>query len=66
MNPNSQPKSFAEAGRRKSSSLAGELLAMVRANRKWWLIPILVVLAVFGGLLILGSTGAAPFIYALF
>jgi hypothetical protein len=39
---------------------------MVRENKKWWLIPIIVVGVVFGLLLVLGSTGAAPFIYTLF
>jgi hypothetical protein len=32
----------------------------------WWLTPILVVFGLLGILLVLGVTGAAPFIYTLF
>jgi hypothetical protein len=35
-------------------------------NKKWWLVPIIVVLLLFGLLMLLGSTGLAPFIYPLF
>ncbi len=35
-------------------------------NKKWWLAPIIVLLLLFGVLVILGGTGAAPFIYTLF
>ena len=44
----------------------GEFWRFLRHNKKWWLIPILVVLLSFGVLLLLASTGAAPFIYTLF
>jgi Family of unknown function (DUF5989) len=44
-----------------------ELWAFIRGRRKYWLIPVLVMLAVFGGLIVLtkGSV-VAPFIYTLF
>ncbi|MDA0813346.1 MAG: DUF5989 family protein [Verrucomicrobia bacterium] len=35
-------------------------------NKKFWMIPIIVVLLALGGLLIAGGSGFAPFIYALF
>lgn len=38
----------------------------MKDNAKWWLIPFLVVFGLLGVLLVLGATGAAPFIYALF
>jgi hypothetical protein len=60
------PKSFAEAARGKPRGLAAEILDMLKHNKKWWLIPILVVLLLFGALLVLGTTSAAPFIYTLF
>lgn len=59
-------KSFEEAAGEKQVGLGREIIDMLRHNKKWWLIPILVVLALFGLLLILGTTGAAPFIYTLF
>jgi hypothetical protein len=44
-----------------------ELWSFMRARRKYWLIPIIVMLAVFGGLVILAKGSAvAPFIYTLF
>jgi hypothetical protein len=44
-----------------------ELWSFMRARRKYWLIPIIIMLAVFGGLVILAKGSAvAPFIYTLF
>ena len=44
-----------------------ELWRFVRARRKFWLIPILAVMALVGGLLVLThGTAVAPFIYTLF
>jgi hypothetical protein len=37
------------------------------ARRKWWLLPILIVVLVFGGLVVLAQGSAiAPFIYTIF
>ena len=44
-------------------SLLGEFWQFLRHNKKWWLLPILIVLLVFGVLIFLSGTGAAPFIY---
>ncbi len=49
-----------------NQGLVAEFVAFLRENRKWWLAPILVVLLLFGILILLASTGAAPFIYTLF
>jgi Family of unknown function (DUF5989) len=44
-----------------------ELIAFARARKKFWLLPMIVILGLFGGLLILAKSSAvAPFIYALF
>lgn len=44
-----------------------EFLAFLRARKKYWLIPVLVMMALFGGLVILSQGSAvAPFIYTLF
>ena len=44
-----------------------ELWSFIRIRRKYWLVPIIVMLAIFGGLLILAKGSAiAPFIYTLF
>ena len=48
-------------------SFLKELWAYMRTRKKFWLIPILLVMAVFGGLLMLAQGSAvAPFIYTLF
>lgn len=43
-----------------------QLVDMVRSERKWFLLPILLMLMAAGAFVMLGGTGAAPFIYALF
>lgn len=47
-------------------SLFKEFIQMLKHNKKYWMIPLVLMLLGFGVLLILGSTGAAPFIYTLF
>ena len=48
-------------------SLARELFAYMGARKKWWLLPMLLVLLIFGGLLILAQGSAvAPLIYTVF
>ena len=44
-----------------------ELVAYMRARKKYWLAPILLVLALFGALIVLTQGSAlAPFVYTLF
>jgi hypothetical protein len=44
-----------------------ELWMFMRIRKKYWLIPVIVVLALFGGLIVLSQGSAiAPFIYTLF
>ncbi|HIJ43240.1 MAG: DUF5989 family protein [Rhodospirillales bacterium] len=44
-----------------------ELWAFMRARKKFWLLPIIVVMALFGGLVVLSQGSAvAPFIYTIF
>jgi hypothetical protein len=48
-------------------SFLKELFAFARARKKFWLLPMLVLLTAFGGLLILAKGSAvAPFIYTIF
>jgi hypothetical protein len=49
------------------SDFVRELMAFMLARRKFWLLPVLIMLAVFGGLVVLTQGSAiAPFIYTLF
>jgi hypothetical protein len=44
-----------------------ELWAFMRARKKFWLLPIIVMMTVFGGLVVLSQGSAvAPFIYTIF
>lgn len=48
-------------------SFISEFWAFMRARKKYWLAPILVMMALLGGLLVLAQGSAvAPFIYTLF
>jgi hypothetical protein len=48
-------------------SVFAELWEFMRVRKKYWLMPIALVLLVFGGLIILVQGSAvAPFIYTLF
>ena len=43
-----------------------EFLQFLGHNKKYWLLPIVIVLLLLGVLIILGGSPAAPFIYTLF
>jgi hypothetical protein len=48
-------------------SILTELWGFMRTRKKFWLLPILLVMLVFGALLILAQTTAvAPFVYTIF
>jgi hypothetical protein len=44
-----------------------ELIGFMRARKKLWLLPIVLIMTLFGGLLLLAQGSAvAPFIYTIF
>ena len=48
-------------------SFIAELWKFMRVRKKFWMLPILIMMAVFGGLVVLTKGSAlAPFIYTLF
>lgn len=50
-----------------SNGLFAELWAFMRERKKFWLLPILVILVGVGGLLVFAQGSAlAPFIYTIF
>ena len=70
---------FSFGDRSKSSSLgflattsrrvgiAGELLSFFARNKRWWMLPVILVVLFSALLIILGQSSAlAPFVYALF
>ena len=48
-------------------SILSEFWEFLRVRKKYWLMPIIIVLVLFGGLIILTQGSAvAPFIYTIF
>ena len=48
-------------------SVLGELWLFMRVRKKYWLLPIVIMLVIFGALIVLTQGSAvAPFIYTLF
>jgi len=48
-------------------SFLAELWMFLRVRKKYWLLPIIVMMVVFGGLVVLAKGSAvAPFIYTIF
>jgi hypothetical protein len=56
---------FEKAGA-KNTSLLGEIAGYMAKNKKYWLLPMVVVFIFFGAVAILSTTAAAPFIYTFF
>jgi hypothetical protein len=63
---NEDGSEFAAASRAGRRTFIGEIWYYVKFYRSWLIVPILLMIALLGGLVSLGGSGAAPFIYALF
>ena len=59
-------KSLEELNEEPVLPLHKEFFLFLKENKKWWLIPILLVLALMGLLVALSGSAVAPFIYPLF
>ena len=59
-------KKFDEIEKKANRGLVQELWKMLMENKKYWMIPIVLTLLLFGLLVILGGSSSAPFIYTLF
>ena len=61
------PPSFETIAREsRRYGIVSDAWAFLRNTKKWWLLPMLVVMGALGVLLLLSSTGVGPFIYTLF
>jgi hypothetical protein len=48
-------------------SIGGELVGFLMSNKRWWMLPMVIVLFLFGVLFIVAQSSAlAPFIYSFF
>jgi hypothetical protein len=51
---------------RKRTGVFREFWQFLSHSKKWWLLPIIAVLFLFGLLILLSGTAVAPFIYTIF
>lgn len=49
-----------------NTGMLSEVWHFLGQTKKWWLLPILVIVAGFAVLVLFSGTAAAPFIYTLF
>jgi hypothetical protein len=54
------------AAEESQAPLLVDFVYFLGQNKKWWLVPILVILVLLSVLMLLSQTAAAPFIYTLF
>ena len=60
-------ESFEELNKEGSNGgFLNEFRLLLKHNKKWWITPIIICLLIFGILIYLSGTSAAPFIYTLF
>ena len=57
---------FEKAAEQKPQSLPRQFLLFLMENKKWWLLPIVLMLGLISLLTLFAGTGAAPFIYTIF
>ncbi|MCI0651545.1 MAG: DUF5989 family protein [Planctomycetes bacterium] len=61
-----EQQELARLAESETPGIVREFFDFLADNKKWWLLPIVLVLLLIGILIILGGTGLAPFIYTLF
>jgi hypothetical protein len=62
----SDTTAFEQAAEEKPLSLPRQFIMFLMENKKWWLLPIVLVLGAISLLALFAGTGAAPFIYTMF
>jgi hypothetical protein len=50
----------------EKQGIVREFFGFLSANKKWWLLPVVICLLILGLLVFLSGTGFAPFVYSLF
>ena len=50
----------------RDPGLLSDLWDFMKTSRKWWMLPMILMLLLLSGLLVLSHTAVAPFIYSLF
>lgn len=61
-----QADQFAQAGRQRRSGLVREFWEFLKHNKKWWLVPILLMLLLIGLLVLVSGSGVGAWMYTVF
>jgi len=64
--PKNATEHVQELARQKRPTILAEFWSFLKYNKKWWLLPIVIVLLLLGLIVMLGGTAVAPFLYPLF
>jgi Family of unknown function (DUF5989) len=64
--PAANQQTFENLAAQSSPGVVREFADFLLHNKKWWLTPIVVIMLLFGALVLMSGTAAAPFIYTLF
>lgn len=59
-------RKFTDVKPGRERGVLGEFWGLLMDNKKYWMLPIILLLLIFGALVILSGSSAAPFIYTLF
>jgi hypothetical protein len=57
---------FEKATEEESGGFLQDLSGYLKESKKWWLVPLVLIMLLLALLIFLSSTGVAPFIYTLF
>ena len=60
-----QAEDFAREADEQNDNILIEFWDFLLYNKKWWLIPIIVMLLFIGAIVLLSGTSIAPFLYTL-
>ncbi|MDE0769173.1 MAG: DUF5989 family protein [Opitutaceae bacterium] len=61
-----EKQSIDEIENQRSRGLLREFWGFAKENKKYWLLPLLLILLLLGSLIIFAGSSAAPFVYTLF
>lgn len=64
--PEEKRETIEDVENRNSGGMLSEFWGFLMDNKKFWLLPIILVFMILGTLIILSGTGASTFIYTLF
>ncbi|MCZ6853407.1 MAG: DUF5989 family protein [Gammaproteobacteria bacterium] len=61
-----EAQKFAHLAEHAAPGVVRQSWQLIRKEKKWYLLPVLLAFVLVGGFILLGGTGAAPLLYTLF